>query len=67
MCACLSLQVATAGRRQSKHASQLEDIIRALVMDTAALSRHTKSLDSQVVGLQNIAERTQVVYAWINV
>ena len=29
-------------------------------MDTAALSRHTKSLDSQVVGLQNTAERTQV-------
>ena len=63
MGAGLSLQVATAARRQTKHASQLEDIIRALVMDTAALSRHTKSLDSQVVGLQNTAERTQVGHA----
>ncbi|KAK9829135.1 hypothetical protein WJX72_004082 [[Myrmecia] bisecta] len=35
-------------KQQSRHSQSLEDIVRALVLDTAALAKQTRSLDSHI-------------------
>ncbi|DBA96228.1 hypothetical protein WJX82_006128 [Trebouxia sp. C0006] len=52
-------RVTTASKNQGRHAQSVEDIIRALVMDTAALSRQSKSLDGQLANIKHLSERTQ--------
>ena len=54
------MQVNANTRQQAKHAQSVEEIIRALVMDTATICKHTRSLDQQLGALKHTEEKTQV-------